>query len=39
VTYETDFRAVYAKVLDGWLGTNSAAILGGDFRGGAPAFI
>ena len=39
VTFETDFRAVYAKVLDGWLGTNSAAILGGDFRGGAPAFI
>jgi uncharacterized protein (DUF1501 family) len=39
VTFETDFRAVYAKVLDGWLGTNSVAILGGDFRGGAPAFI
>ena len=39
VTYETDFRSVYAKVLDGWLGTNSAAILGGDFRANGPAFI
>jgi uncharacterized protein (DUF1501 family) len=39
VRYETDFRAVYAKVLDGWLGANSTAILGGDFRSGAPAII
>ncbi len=39
VTYETDFRSVYARVLDGWLGTDSAAILGGNFRAGAPAII
>jgi uncharacterized protein (DUF1501 family) len=39
VTYETDFRSVYAKVLDGWLGANSTAILGGDFRANGPAFI
>jgi uncharacterized protein (DUF1501 family) len=39
VTYETDFRSVYAKVLDGWMGTNSTAVLGGDFRSNAPAFI
>ena len=39
VRYETDFRAIYAKVLDGWLGTDSVAILGGDFRAGAPAII
>jgi uncharacterized protein (DUF1501 family) len=39
VKYETDFRAVYARVLDGWLGTDSTAILGGDFRAGAPAII
>jgi len=39
VTYETDFRSVYAKVLDGWLGTDSAAILGGNFRAGAPAIL
>lgn len=39
VRYETDFRSVYAKVLDGWLGTDSVAILGGDFRANAPAII
>ena len=39
VTYETDFRAVYARVLDSWLGTSSTAILGGDFRASAPAFL
>lgn len=39
VRYETDFRSVYARVLDGWLGANSTAILGGDFRTGAPAII
>ena len=32
VSYETDFRSVYARVLDGWLGTDSVGILGGDFR-------
>ena len=25
VRYETDFRSVYARVLDGWLGADSAA--------------
>jgi uncharacterized protein (DUF1501 family) len=39
VRYETDFRSVYARVIDNWLGANSAAILGGDFRNGAPAII
>ena len=39
VKYETDFRAVYSRVLDGWLGADSAAILGGNFRAGAPAII
>ena len=39
VRYQTDFRSVYARVLDGWLGANSASVLGGDFRTGAPAFI
>jgi uncharacterized protein (DUF1501 family) len=38
ITYETDFRSVYARVLDNWLGANSSAILGGDFRNG-PAII
>ncbi len=39
VRYETDFRAVYARVLDDWLGANSVSILGTDFRAGAPAIL
>jgi uncharacterized protein (DUF1501 family) len=39
VRYETDFRSVYARVLDNWLGAASPAILGGDFRAGAPAIV
>ena len=38
VRFETDFRAVYARVIDNWLGGDSAAILGGNFRNG-PNFI
>jgi len=34
VRHETDFRSVYARVIDTWLGADSTAILGGDFRGG-----
>ena len=37
VHYETDFRSVYARILDNWLGVNSVSILNGDFRAGAPA--
>ena len=32
VHFETDFRSVYARVLDQWLGADSRSILGGDFR-------
>jgi uncharacterized protein (DUF1501 family) len=39
VRYETDFRSVYARVLDQWLGTDSVSILGGDFRNSALSFI
>jgi uncharacterized protein (DUF1501 family) len=39
VHYETDFRSVYAKLLDQWLGVNSVPILSGDFRAGAPAIF
>jgi uncharacterized protein (DUF1501 family) len=39
VTYETDFRSVYARLLDNWLGVSSTAILNGDFRAGAPAIF
>ena len=38
VRYETDFRSVYARVIDNWLGGDSGAILGGDFRNG-PAIV
>lgn len=34
VTHETDFRSVYATVIDRWLGSDSVAVLGGDFRNG-----
>ena len=39
VRYQTDFRSVYARVLDNWLGVNSIPILGGDFRNGGLTFI
>jgi uncharacterized protein (DUF1501 family) len=39
VKFETDFRSVYAKVIDSWLGSNSVNILGGDFRAGAPNIL
>lgn len=39
VRHEFDFRSVYARVIDGWLGANSVPILGGDFRAGAPVFL
>ena len=39
VKFETDFRSVYATVIDRWLGANSRDILGGDFRPGAPNFL
>jgi uncharacterized protein (DUF1501 family) len=39
VRYETDFRSVYAKVIDSWLGGESVSILGGNFRAGAPSIF
>lgn len=38
VTYETDFRSIYARVIDNWLGGDSTAVLGGNFKTG-PAFV
>jgi uncharacterized protein (DUF1501 family) len=38
VRHETDFRSVYATVIDRWLGADSTAVLGQNFRGG-PAFL
>jgi len=39
VHYETDFRSVYARVIDNWLGADSNAILNGDFRKPSLTFI
>jgi uncharacterized protein (DUF1501 family) len=39
VRFETDFRSVYARLLDEWMGVSSVPILGGDFRAGAPAIF
>ena len=39
VRYETDFRAVYARMLDQWLGVDSVPILTGDYRANAPAIF
>jgi uncharacterized protein (DUF1501 family) len=32
IHFETDFRSVYAKVIDNWLGGDSTGVLGGNFR-------
>jgi uncharacterized protein (DUF1501 family) len=39
VHYETDFRSVYAQVIEKWLGTDSIALLGDDFRKPSLTFI
>jgi len=39
VRHETDFRGVYARVLDQWLGADSVSILGGNFRDSALTFL
>jgi uncharacterized protein (DUF1501 family) len=39
VHYEFDFRSVYARVIDAWLGTDSVRILNGDFRNTRLSFI
>jgi uncharacterized protein (DUF1501 family) len=39
VRYETDFRSVYARVIDSWLGSDSVRLLGGDFRKPALDFV
>jgi uncharacterized protein (DUF1501 family) len=39
VTFETDFRSVYARIADNWLGADSRVLLGGDFRKSSLTFI
>ena len=38
VRHETDFRSVYAHVIDNWLGADSTHILKGDFRQSSLSF-
>ena len=39
VKFQTDFRSVYARAIDDWLGADSVSILGGDFRNSAVNFV
>jgi uncharacterized protein (DUF1501 family) len=39
VRWNIDFRRVYAEILDKWLGSNSVAVLGGDYRANPLNFI
>jgi uncharacterized protein (DUF1501 family) len=39
VHYETDFRSVYAKVIDNWLGGDSVSTLGGNFKKSGIDFV
>jgi uncharacterized protein (DUF1501 family) len=39
VKMETDFRSVYAQVIDGWLGSDSVRLLNGNFRKSSLTFI
>ncbi len=39
VTHAIDFRSVYARVIDNWLGGNSVGILNGDFRRSDLSFL
>jgi uncharacterized protein (DUF1501 family) len=39
VHFETDFRSVYAQVIEQWLGADSRAILNGDFRNPGLTFV
>jgi len=39
VKFETDFRSVYAQVIDGWLGNDSVKLLNGNFKKTGLGFI
>lgn len=39
VTHEVDFRAVYARIIDRWLGADAVALLGGAFHDSRLTFI
>ncbi len=39
VRFETDFRSVYARVFDNWLGVDSVPLLNGNFRNAGLTFV
>ncbi len=39
VKHQTDFRSVYARVIDDWLGASSIGLLGSDFRDSSIDFV
>ena len=39
VTHQTDFRSVYARVIDDWLGASSIGLLGSDHRNPSIDFV
>jgi uncharacterized protein (DUF1501 family) len=39
VHYETDFRSVYAQIVENWLGASAVGLLGGNFKKSGLAFI
>jgi uncharacterized protein (DUF1501 family) len=39
VRFETDFRSVYAKIIDNWLGGDSVGVLGGNFKKAGLDFV
>ena len=39
VHYETDFRSVYAQIVENWLGANAVGILGGNYKKSGLGFI
>jgi uncharacterized protein (DUF1501 family) len=39
VHFETDFRSVYARVIDSWLGGDSTSLLNGNFRKASLTFV
>lgn len=39
VRFGIDFRSVYARILDQWLGANSVGVLGADYRNPALTFV
>ena len=39
VRFDTDFRSVYARVIDNWLDGNSVSVLDGDYRKSGLSFV